>query len=199
MQNIDQALSSIFSMLSSQSEKVSLGKKIFDNLTQIKNDFEKYYEQANACKIKELESYLKCQCNLRGSIYEEDSITILLSYLINCVQQNNKERKTVLIIDDLDRIDPTHIFRILNVFASHNDYQATGKHKFDFDKIIVVCDVDNLRNIFHSKFGQSVDFSGYIDKFYDIEPFNYDNKNEVINHIGKFITSICNSNYSEAV
>ena len=43
-------------------------------------------------------------------------------FLYNLIDQLKKDgKKTVLIIDDLDRIDPEHIFRLLNVFAAHLD------------------------------------------------------------------------------
>jgi len=94
-----------------------------------------------------------------------------------------------LIIDDLDRIDPEHIFRILNVFSAHfsKDYES---HKFGFEKVILVCDLNNIRNLFQHKYGSGVDFSGYIDKFYSIAPFHYDNKKEIISRIDNFIETI---------
>ncbi len=81
--------------------------------------------------------------------------------------------KKVLIIDDLDRLDPEHIFRLFNVFSAHFDhvnYYSNGEdikdNKFGFDKVIFVCDIENIRRLFAHKYGIGVDFSGYIDKFY---------------------------------
>ncbi len=88
----------------------------------------------------------------------------------------NKEMKSVLIIDDLDRIDPEHIFRILNVFSAQVDLENKGKHKLGFDKVILICDIHNIRNIFHHRYGSHTDFSGYIDKFYSTEIFEYNFK-----------------------
>ena len=79
------------------------------------------------------------------------------------------EKRKVLIIDDLDRMDPDHIFRIMNVFAAQFDHERFGYNKFAFDKVIIVCDLDNLRNLFAHKYGSNVDFSGYIDKVTDYE------------------------------
>jgi hypothetical protein len=81
--------------------------------------------------------------------------------------------KKVLIIDDLDRLDPEHIFRLFNVFSAHFDHvnyysndEEIKDNKFGFDKIIFVCDIENIRRLFAHRYGLGVDFSGYIDKFY---------------------------------
>jgi hypothetical protein len=81
-----------------------------------------------------------------------------------------------LIVDDLDRIDPEHIFRLLNVFAAHLDTCSEAPNKLGFDKIIFVCDINNLRNIFRAKYGTYTDFNGYIDKFYSCEVYRFDNR-----------------------
>lgn len=97
-------------------------------------------------------------------------------------------KEVVLIIEDLDRIDPAHIFRILNVFSAHFDNQLYGEgNKYNFDKIITVCDYDNIKNIYHHVYGDKTDFIGYISKFSNIEPFNYSLynllKEYIINHL----------------
>jgi hypothetical protein len=120
----------------------------------------------------------------KGTIYEIDLYSNLIIELIKRLKiQNQKE--TVLIVDDLDRIDPNHIFRLLNVFASHLDLERNEENKFGFDKIIFSCDIENVRTIFHNKFGQNVDFSGYIDKFYSREIFEFDNKTIVAQSINQ--------------
>src|SRR5690606_21895589 len=69
---------------------------------------------------------------------------------------------------------PEHIFRLFNVFSVHfNQHYETNK--FGFDKIIFVCDINNIKNIYHHKYGNNVDFVGYIDKFYSYLPFDFDN------------------------
>lgn len=95
-----------------------------------------------------------------------------------------------MIIDDLDRIDPDHIFRLLNIFAAHFDLERDEENKFGFDKIIFSCDIENVRTIFHNKFGHDVDFSGYIDKFYSREVFEFNNKTIVAKYIDTILTSI---------
>lgn len=123
----------------------------------------------------------------RGGIYEQNVLTQLLYYLISKVGSDNKE--TVLLIDDLDRMDPEHIFRILNVFAAHFDIDS-AENKFGFDRVILVCDLENVRKIFSSRYGQNADFSGYIDKFYSQEVFSFDNSKAVKDVISKVLCSM---------
>jgi hypothetical protein len=96
-------------------------------------------------------------------------------------------KKTVLIIDDLDRVDPEHIFRLLNVFSACFDYtDDKQKNLFGFDKVIIVSDFNNLESIFHHRYGVNADFNGYFDKFFSAEVFYFDNRTaikEVINEI----------------
>ncbi len=56
------------------------------------------------------------------------------------LKSNGKE--VVRILDDLDRIDTEHIFRLLNVFVAQVDVVGKGENdnKFGFDKVIFVCD-----------------------------------------------------------
>lgn len=111
-----------------------------------------------------------------GNIYEENFYTKLLKNLIdrlrNIDSEGGENKQTVLVIDDFDRIDPEHVFRILNVFAAHQDTTEEG-NKFGFDKVIIVCDIDNIRNVFHHKYGANTDFNGYIDKFFSVDVFTF--------------------------
>ena len=63
-------------------------------------------------------------------------------------------KKVVLIVEDLDRIDPAHLFRILNIFSAHIDYcyknavipdRSIVGNKFGFDNIVLVCDFSNIK------------------------------------------------------
>lgn len=117
----------------------------------------------------------------KGIAYEEDAITKLIQSFLQ--QLCDDEKKSVLVIDDLDRIDPEHIFRLLNVFAAHFDIGEENTNKFGFDKVIFVCDISNIRNIFHAKYGADTDFSGYIDKFYSTEVFSFNNIKATIEFI----------------
>jgi hypothetical protein len=125
--------------------------------------------------------------NEEGSIYENDFLTYVLN---EALKHYAKKEKPVLVIDDLDRLDPEHIFRILNVFASQfNIFHNSFSNKFSFEKTIIVCDVNNIRNIFENRYGKNVDYKGYIDKFFSIEPFFY--KNHVF--VSKSIESYLNT------
>jgi hypothetical protein len=116
--------------------------------------------------------------------YEGDSTVNLIRTLINRIKSN---KKSVLIIDDLDRLDPDHIFRLFNIFSSQYDIK-TNQNKFGFDKVIFVCDLDNIRNIYYHKYGSKVDFSGYIDKFYSTIPFSF-NLNKFVSDTLRLILS----------
>ncbi|MCG6188746.1 P-loop NTPase fold protein [Maribellus maritimus] len=117
--------------------------------------------------------------------YDEvsDYISSKLDELAEPEKEGESKLKKVLIIDDLDRLDPEHIFRLFNIFSAHFDqvhyYENSDKNdnKFGFDKIIFVCDIENIRKIFAHKYGSEVDFSGYIDKFYSTEIFFLKHKN----------------------
>lgn len=91
--------------------------------------------------------------------------------------KEKSKKQNILIIDDLDRVDPDHLFRILNVFAAHFDSENKffDSNKFGFDKVILVCDYDNLENIFKHKFGSNTSLAGYINKFYSNSIFRFEN------------------------
>ena len=81
----------------------------------------------------------------KKNIEENDLISELIR---KKVLKQKWERDSVLILDDLDRIDPEHIFRILNIFSAHfNINNDELPNKFWFDKIIIVWDVENLKSI----------------------------------------------------
>ena len=103
--------------------------------------------------------------------------------------KDKKEKTSVLILDDLDRIDPEHLFRILNIFSAHFDlHYEELKNKFGFDKIILVADFQNLKSIFHHKYGVDTDSNGYFDKFFSVEVFPFENKEIVTNFIDQIIS-----------
>lgn len=161
---------------------------IYKNLKELSNNIKTHHLEAQIDEQKELIDFLKEITLKDNSIYEENRITELIAGLIEKLKENSKE--IILVIDDLDRLDPEHIFRILNVFACHFDLPNFTKNKFGFHKVILVCDIDNIRNLFHSKYGLNVDFSGYIDKFYSREIFSYNNKEIINQSINKIIESI---------
>jgi len=121
------------------------------------------------------------------NILETDSLSELLKRKI---KKQKGKKQSILILDDLERIDPEHIFRILNVFSAHLDSNNEEiPNKFNFDKIILVADIKNLRSIFHYRYGDQTDFNGYFNKFFSEEVFQFKNEeiiaevmDEVISH-----------------
>lgn len=122
---------------------------------------------------------------------EQDFITAFIEQSLDRLATSGEApREKVLVIDDLDRIDPEHIFRLFNVFSAHLDYHKSTSNKFGFDKVVFVCDIQNIRNIFHSRYGADTDFTGYIDKFYSQEVYHFDNSAEVKRLVFDFLDSI---------
>lgn len=158
-----------------------VGKALPDIAERLISLFKEFEKKHKAIQINDKDSvisYLESFTKVKGSIYEEDFYTQVICQLVEQLKQQKEEqnepKKTVLIIDDLDRIDPEHIFRILNVLSAQIDREG-GDNKFDFDKIILVFDQENVRNIFKNRYGADVDFSGYIDKFYSYKIFEFYN------------------------
>lgn len=160
-----------------------LGKavKFVKNLIPFIQGFQEYVNEIKKGDIDLAKKFAEAIENSKGLVYENDIITQLIYGAI--ADHKAEEKQNVLIIDDLDRIDPEHIFRLFNIFSAHFDLEGEFENKFGFDKIIFVCDIENIRNIFHAKYGQNVDFSGYIDKFYSTDCFQFSNEPAVIQSI----------------
>ena len=176
----------------------SIGKKladIYDNSQKWLDKFESFKQQMNETESdKARAAFEKLLKEVEYCEYTE---------LIELALSNIENKQKVLIVDDLDRIDPEHIFRLLNVFSAQlSDYfpahasASQNENRFGFDKVIFVCDIDNIRNIYHAKYGEKTDFLGYIDKFYSIGPFYYDNNNQIAHEAHQFVRSI-RSEYTE--
>lgn len=157
-----------------------VGKDIIDSyekLDKIKDDFFKYHDDVSNKKKDGdmMVNYMEKIEQTEGSIFEDDTISKLIEKALKSEKEKSEYEENVLVIDDLDRIDPEHIFRILNIFSAHFDRQnpINNTNKFGFDKVIIVCDIDNIRNIFNAKYGVNTDFNGYIDKFYSHSIFEY--------------------------
>lgn len=139
----------------------------------------------------------------KPGIYELDCYTQLITETIKYYKKN-ESKKVVFIIEDLDRIDPVHVFRILNIFSAHMDLNyminteesfemgtvgdEISNNKYHFDKIITVCHYDNLRKIYAYTYGKDVDFDGYIDKFITHKHFEFSLSEVKIDYA---ITKIC--------
>ncbi len=144
----------------------STGLKIYQQIKSLIKGYEDFYEQIQKDDFLCIKKYLEDATTKKGHLYEEDFFTELIRVLLSKVKKD-EGKEVVLVIDDLDRLDPDHLFRILNVFSAHNDFAgAEGDNKFDFDKVVFVCDYNNIENVFSHKYGVNSDFKGYIDKFY---------------------------------
>ena len=141
-----------------------------------------------------------------GSPYEIDLITQIIIDNIQWFRKSNN-KKVILIIEDLDRMDPAHLFRILNIFSAHIDrvyqYQnsSTQKeedttfsellpNKFGFDNIITVFDYNKTKSIFQHFYGQEANYDGYINKFISHQPFFYSIDEIAREYLYKVIISV---------
>ena len=149
--------------------------KVYHKFLEIKN---KYDEKKHTA-----DKYLSQFANTAGCIYEEDGYTKLIRMAIEWISQDHslnggewKAKKPVLIIEDLDRLDPKHLFRILNVVSAHIDDSKQPDivgNKFGFNNIVLVMDYDVTKHIFHHFYGEQACYEGYMSKFLSREPFRY--------------------------
>lgn len=137
-----------------------------------------------------VDDYLNGFYGKSGSISECDAFTCL-------IQKSLKQMmaKSVLIIEDLDRIDPAHLFRIMNVLSSQvdNPYYSEVPHgnKFGFDKIILVMDYEIAKHLFHHFYGKEANYEGYMNKFLNTLPYSYSIKEEAYRQVRQKILDIC--------
>jgi len=160
----------------------------FSILNDLAEGFKKFEDKYN--------SQLQSDSNI-GREYIVDSLTkvgsfhefnIISQIIRNTISELNRlDIKTVLVIDDLDRIDPEHIFRILNVFSAHNSFKINEKdiieNKFAFSKVVLVADKLNLQHLFKHRYGEAADFEGYISKFYSKKIFDFTNEMAVVSYL----------------
>lgn len=163
-----------------------LGKPMEDvaNLIDKFKEFKREFEAGEQKFVEKFIDKIK-----QKKILETDYFSELLNQKI-VEQKENK--KSVLILDDLDRIDPEHIFRILNIFSAHLDLETNDEkpNKFGFDKIVFVGDRQNIENIFYHRYGSNTNFDGYFDKFFSIKTYDFSNEKIVSNYIDALITSM---------
>jgi hypothetical protein len=167
-----------------------IGKNLYDLTEKQKENLKTFFKQKQIDEQKTLESYLVKVHESDGNIYESDYYSSIIKDALKKLKEDNTGSQNVLILDDLDRIDPHHIFRLFNVFAAHFDsVKNSSENKFGFDKVIFVCDINNIAKIFQNRYGLNVDFNGYIDKFYSCEIHRYDNKAAIVEWLLGFFKS----------
>jgi hypothetical protein len=178
---------------------IDTAAKASEKITKFFSDFGAYYSEINKGAFDAVQYFVEQMTARKGSIYEMDAISNLIYETLQAHKGNDDAKENVLIIDDLDRIDPEHIFRLLNVFSAHFDLPTEEENKFGFDKVIFVCDVENIRNVFAAKYGQQTDFSGYIDKFYSSNIYTFDNNLEVVENIKRWSQIVFSANNNPSI
>lgn len=163
---------------------------IFEKYDKLKSEYLKYHDSQQIDDKEEALEFIKQIYDKEGSIYEDTFYTQVIKQILEKLKLDSPNIENILIIEDLDRLDPDHIFRILNVLSAHFDSinfnQKTETNKFGFDRIILVCDHENIRHIYEHKFGLKVNFTGYISKFSSKSVFHFNNTKtveQIINNI----------------
>lgn len=133
-----------------------------------------------------------------SSLYFEDSATKLIRQSIRDWRKTNG-KKIVLVVEDLDRLDPAHLFRILNVFSAHMDFiyrngdvpdiTLVGS-KFGFDSVVFVLEYENLKRLFKHFYGDDKAFTGYINKFIPQGYFEYSLRKSANSYFYEIISRI---------
>lgn len=149
--------------------------KLFKSL---RNKIDKYKEEYDHTSF--LNHYLSSFDE--NSVYENDVVTRIIRDNIETYQKNNNKR-VVLIIEDMDRLDPAHLFRILNVFTAQMDYgyrcfvpnekDTLVGNKFGVCNVVFVMHEGNTKAIFHHFYGEDADYKGYMSKFYNKDIFTF--------------------------
>ncbi|MCT4330251.1 hypothetical protein HZP13_11060 [Elizabethkingia anophelis] len=170
------------------------GKLIKGIYNEIDKQFQEFRRQKKLGEEELINKFWEGIEKQKGSIYEMDSISCLISEFILRLKTKESNKRLVLIIDDLDRLDPEHIFRLLNIFSVNFGKEETS-NKFMFDKIIFVSDIDNIKYIYQHKYGEKTDFSGYIDKFYSTIPYKFSLNKIIVSKIENIVNAISENNY----
>ena len=148
--------------------------KTMETFKTLKQEYEK-----RRCKT---EKYFDSFLSMKGGIYEHDIYTKTIEEALLKIHEDDS--KTVLIVEDLDRIDPKHLFRLLNVISVHLDETEEHTNKFGFDNIVLVMDYEVTGHIFHHFYGEEANYEGYMCKFLSCKPFRY-SLHEVANSLLK--------------
>lgn len=197
------------SIIGSENQFAAVLKGVTALIKGVKKQCEKFKEFKTEITEGDFEKAVNIIGNLSegaGNIYELDPISWLIAQGIA-----NKGGKPVLIIEDLDRIDPAHLFRILNIFSAHIDrhYLCSDKtinkdgkekpfdklsNKFGFAKIIFVMDAESTEAAFMNFYGNS-NYEGYINKFFSKRIFHYSIINLAESMLYLHIVRKCKVNY----
>lgn len=164
-------------------------KKVFKT---IKQKLDSIKQQSDSDQIEQFFNAVE-----QNPIVGQDAISSVIKRGIQQYKERYPNKRVALVIEDMDRIDPAHLFRILNVFSSHIDYcyrlgfqpnETIAGNKFGLDKVIFVLDFDNLKSIYKHFYGADTSFDGYIEKFISSNYYRYSLKEEQGKHLQKLIT-----------
>lgn len=159
---------------------------ILEGIKTIKSFWKNYQEHTSKTNTENiLENFFKDTDKLKNSPIESDAITAIIRENIRSWKEE-KNKRVVLVFEDMDRLDPAHLFRIMNVLSAQIDANCTiNEHnsgelqnRFGVDNVVLILDYENLRNIFHHFYGAETNFKGYIHKFAPKEYFRYSLKGE---------------------
>ena len=163
-------------------------KERYESLKGLASTIYEKYKSQDVLHV--VDDYLNGFYGKSGSISESDAFTYLIQKSLKLMSA-----KSVLIIEDLDRIDPAHLFRIMNVLSSQvdNPYysEVSNGNKFGFDKIILVMDYEIARHLFHHFYGKEANYEGYMNKFLNTLPYLYSIKKEAHRQVRQKIFDIC--------
>ena len=163
-------------------------KDVYEGLKGLASTIRKKYKEQDVLHVAD--DYLNGFYGKMGSISECDAFTCLIQKSLM-----QTKAKSVLIIEDLDRIDPAHLFRIMNVLSSQvdNPYysEVSNGNKFGFDKIILVMDYEIARHLFHHFYGKEANYEGYMNKFLNTLPYSYSIREEAHRQVRQKILDIC--------
>lgn len=188
--NPEEAVTGVLKLMMSIGKEIQYIGPVINVLEKLLEKISKHNNSDNKKDYKSAQKYLDILIDKEGSLYDDNFYTKFIREILFELKRNNN-KKNVLIIDDLDRIDPDHIFRIFNVISAHCDsYQFMedqSENKFGFDKIILVCDYSNILNIFKHKYGQRVDHNGYLNKFISTQKFDFDGTKACLEFYKEFV------------
>ena len=157
---------------------------------------EKVNDLIEPVRDRQIEQFLKEI--VKNPVSGQDVVTEIIQQGILCYKKEHPDKKLVLIIEDMDRMDPAHLFRILNVFSAHIDFnyrfgtnsnQPFIGNKFGLDKVVFVMSYENTEHLFHHFYGNEAEFNGYISKFCSSNIFNFSHSPEKEEYIYKRISA----------
>jgi hypothetical protein len=163
-----------------------LGRRVED-ITDLFEKFQKFKKELESGEKGFIEKFLN------KSRSKKISETSYFSELLKeKIIEQKVDKKSVLVLDDLDRIDPEHIFRILNTFSVQFDLETNEENpnKFGFDKIVLIGDRQNIESIFYHKYGSNTNFDGYFNKFFSIKTYDFNNEKIISNYVDVLISKM---------